>query len=161
MNWNAFGHGLNRIYSAVCVGAPHCFCVWTPQLFTLLTNQIIALFTVDWVCWCGRTSSLQTFACLLWLRSKSSRGQFCSADERMLTWCITSPLWRSEPSFLILFFSYNDDKTAGRFSGSLCAYLPISTLSHSAQPNKKVGGRPSTCSDYFLFCMYPCVCVYL
>lgn len=107
---------------------------------------------------------LQTFACLLRLRSKSSRGQFCSADERLLARCITSPLellCRSEPSFLIVFFSYNDNKTAGRFSGSACAHLAISTLSHSAQPNKKVGGRPSTCSDYFLFCMYPCVCVFI
>lgn len=35
------------------------------------------------------------------------------------------------------------------------------TLPCSAQPNKKVGGRPSTCSDYFLFCMYPCMYVFI
>lgn len=39
--------------------------------------------------------------------------------------------------------------------------LPLAHCLVPAQPDKKVGGCPSTCSNYLFFCMYPWICVYM
>lgn len=89
------------------------------------------------VCWCVRTSSLQTFTFLMWVRRKVFFFYFvgfCLADR--LVGCIRSTL---EPSSLITFFLYNNKTNqpaalkdgvlrCSGVTGSWCVYNTISTL---------------------------------
>lgn len=90
------------------------------------------------VCWCVRTSSLQTFTFLMWVQRKGFFffPGFCLADRRMLVGCIRST---HEPSSLITFFLYNNKKKqpaalkdgvlrCSGVTGSWCVYKTISTL---------------------------------